>query len=118
MSLLVAVSLVLVLTALLGMVNERYLRLPSSIGLMLLALGISLVLGGIQAAGISDDLGWLQTLVVKLNLSEVLLNGVVCLMLYAGRTGVTFASLEEVVMFPLESASAACVLRRLQSGGT
>ena len=77
------------------MVNERYLRLPSSIGLMLLALGMSLVLGGIQAAGITDDLGWLQTLVVKLNLSEVLLNGVLCLMLYAGSTGVAFASLEE-----------------------
>ncbi len=94
MSLLVAVSLLAVLTALLGMLNERYLRLQPSIGLMLLALGIGLGLAGIQAAGIADDLGWLQTLLGKLNLSDVLLNGVLCFMVYAGSTGVEFASLE------------------------
>lgn len=94
MSLLVAISILAVLTALLGMLNERYLRLQPSIGLMLLALGIGLGLAGIQAAGIADDLGWLQTLLGKLNLSEVLLNGVLCFMLYAGSTGVEFASLE------------------------
>ncbi len=94
MSLLVAVSILAVLTALLGMLNERYLRLQPSIGLMLLALGVGLGLAGIQAAGIADDLGWLQTLLGKLNLSDVLLNGVLCFMLYAGSTGVEFASLE------------------------
>lgn len=94
MSLLVAVSILAVLTALLGMLNERYLRLQPSIGLMLLALGVGLGLAGIQAAGIADDLGWLQSLLGKLNLSDVLLNGVLCFMLYAGSTGVEFASLE------------------------
>ncbi len=94
MSLLVAVSILAVLTALLGMLNERYLRLQPSIGLMLLALGVGLGLAGIQAAGIADDLGWLQSLLGELNLSDVLLNGVLCFMLYAGSTGVEFASLE------------------------
>lgn len=94
MSLLVAVSILAVLTALLGMLNERYLRLQPSIGLMLLALGVGLGLAAIQAAGIADDLRWLQTLLGKLNLSDVLLNGVLCFMLYAGSTGVEFASLE------------------------
>ncbi|TNF61883.1 MAG: sodium:proton antiporter, partial [Deltaproteobacteria bacterium] len=93
MSLLLVVSILLVLTALFGMVNERYLKLQPSIGLMLLALGMSLVLVGVQAAGVAD-LGWVETLVRKLNLSDVLLNGVLCFMLYAGSAGVTLKSLE------------------------
>ncbi len=113
MSLLVAVSILAVLTALLGMLNERYLRLQPSIGLMLLALGIGLGLAGIQAAGIADDLGWLQTLLGKLNLSDVLLNGVLCFMLYAGSTGVEFASLERdrwtILALAIGSTIIACI---------
>ncbi|MFZ1863206.1 MAG: sodium:proton antiporter [Polyangiales bacterium] len=114
MSLLLAVSILLVLTALLGMVNERYLRLQPSIGLMLLALGMTLGLAAIQASGIADDLGWVRGLVIKLNLSEVLLNGVLCFMLYAGSTGVVFASLERerwtILTLAIGSTLIACFL--------
>jgi CPA1 family monovalent cation:H+ antiporter len=114
MSLLLALSILLVLTALLGMVNERYLRLQPSIGLMLLALGMTLGLAGIQAAGIADDLGWVRDLVGELDLSEILLNGVLCFMLYAGSTGVEFASLERdrwtILTLALGSTIIACFL--------
>ncbi|MGD8317815.1 MAG: cation:proton antiporter [Myxococcales bacterium] len=114
MSLLLAVSILLVLTALLGMLNERYLRLQPSIGLMLLALGMTLGLAAIQASGIADDLGWVRGLVIKLNLSEVLLNGVLCFMLYAGSTGVVFASLERerwtILTLAIGSTLIACFL--------
>ncbi len=114
MSLLLAVAILLVLTALLGVVNERYLRLQPSIGLMLLALGLTLVLAGLKAAGIVDELGWLEGLVAKLNLSEILLNGVLCFMLYAGSTGVRFASLERdewtILTLAIGSTIIACFL--------
>ncbi|MGB5193728.1 MAG: cation:proton antiporter, partial [Polyangiales bacterium] len=114
MSLLLAVAILLVLTALLGMVNQRYLRLQPSIGLMLLAIGMTLGLWGIQAFGIADDLGWLQALVEELNLSEVLLNGVLCFMLYAGSTGVGFGSLERdgwtILALAIGSTIIACFL--------
>ena len=95
MTLLLIISVLLVLTALFGIINERHLGLDPSIGLMLLALGMSLVLWGFNAAGIFDDVGWAETVVRKLNLSNVLLNGVLCFMLFAGSAGVEFASLEK-----------------------
>jgi len=114
MSLLLVVSVLLVLTALLGMLNERYLRLQPSIGLMLLALSMSLVLVGAQAAGIVDDLGWLTTVVHELNLSDVLLNGVLCFMLYAGSAGVTFKSLKRdrwtILTLAIGSTVIACLV--------
>jgi CPA1 family monovalent cation:H+ antiporter len=114
MSLLLAVAILLVLTAFLGTLNARYLRLQPSIGLMLLALGMTLGLVALQATGIVDDLGWLQDLVDDLNLSEVLLNGVLCFMLYAGSTGVTFASLERdrwtILTLAVGSTIIACFL--------
>jgi CPA1 family monovalent cation:H+ antiporter len=113
MSLLLVVSVLLVLTAVFGMVNERYLKLQPSIGLMLLALGMSLVLVGIQAAGVAD-LGWVETLVRKLNLSDVLLNGVLCFMLYAGSAGVTLESLKRdewtILTLAIGSTIIACLV--------
>jgi CPA1 family monovalent cation:H+ antiporter len=114
MSLLFAVAILLVLTALLGTLNARYLRLQPSIGLMLLALVMTLGLVALQATGIVDDLGWVQNLVDDLNLSEVLLNGVLCFMLYAGSTGVAFASLERdrwtILTLAIGSTIIACFL--------
>ena len=114
MSLLFAVAILLVLTAFLGTLNARYLRLQPSIGLMLLALVMTLGLVALQATGIVDDLGWVQNLVDDLNLSEVLLNGVLCFMLYAGSTGVAFASLERdrwtILTLAIGSTIIACFL--------
>jgi CPA1 family monovalent cation:H+ antiporter len=114
MSLLLAVAILLVLTAFLGTLNARYLRLQPSIGLMLLALVMTLGLVALRAAGIVHDLGWVQNLVDDLNLSEVLLNGVLCFMLYAGSTGVKFASLERdrwtILTLAIGSTIIACFL--------
>jgi len=95
MTLLFIMSVLLVLTAFFGVINERYLRLDPSIGLMLLALGMSLVLLGLRAAGVVDDVGWEDTIVRELNLSNVLLNGVLCFMLFGGSAGVEFESLKK-----------------------
>jgi CPA1 family monovalent cation:H+ antiporter len=114
MSLLLAVAILLVLTAFLGTLNARYLRLQPSIGLMLLALGMTLGLVALRATGIVHDLGWVQNLVDDLNLNEVLLNGVLCFMLYAGSTGVAFASLERdrwtILTLAIGSTIIACFL--------
>ena len=94
MSLLLVISVLFVLTAVLGVVNERYLRLQPSIGLMLLALVMSLMFLGLKSAGIVAGLGFLDALVDGRYLSNVLLNGVLCFMLFAGSAGVEFKSLE------------------------
>jgi CPA1 family monovalent cation:H+ antiporter len=91
---LLIVSALFVLTGVLGVVNERYLRLQPSIGLMLLALVMSLAYLGLQSTGIVAELGWEDTLVRELDFSNLLLNGVLCFMLFAGSAGVEFKSLQ------------------------
>ena len=94
MSLLLVISVLFVLTAFFGVVNERYLRLQPSIGLMLLALVMSLVFLGLKSAGIVAELGSEDTILRELNFSSLLLNGVLCFMLFAGSAGVEFESLK------------------------
>ena len=94
MSLLLVISVLFVLTAFFGVVNERYLRLQPSIGLMLLALVMSLVFLGLKSAGVVADLGSEDTIFRELNFSSLLLNGVLCFMLFAGSAGVEFESLK------------------------
>ena len=94
MSLLLVISVLFVLTAFFGVVNERYLRMQPSIGLMLLALVMSLVFLGLKSAGIVADLGSEDTIFRELNFSSLLLNGVLCFMLFAGSAGVEFKSLQ------------------------
>jgi CPA1 family monovalent cation:H+ antiporter len=94
MSLLLVISVLLVLTALFAVVNERYLRLQPSIGLMLLALLMSLLFLGLKSAGIVAELGSVDPIFRELSFSSVLLNGVLCFMLFAGSAGVEFKSLK------------------------
>ena len=114
MDLLFIVSVLLGLAALFGVLNERYLGLQPSIGLLLLALLTSVVLGNLKSTGLIVDLGWGATLVRELDLSNVLLNGVLCFMLFAGSAGVKVESLKEnqwvIVTLAIGSTILACVV--------
>jgi CPA1 family monovalent cation:H+ antiporter len=92
---LLTVGALMALTALFGVLNERYLRLQPSIGLMLLALVMTAVLAVFKSLGVVEGLAWTRTLVERLDLSEVLLNGVLCFMLFAGSTGVKISLLRQ-----------------------
>jgi len=78
-----------------GVINEHHLRLPPAIGLMLLALLMTLVLAGLKSIGIIDSLDWEETLVSELNFSNVLLNAALSFMLFAGSAGVKIKNLRE-----------------------
>ena len=114
MSLLLAIGILLGLTAAFGVINERYLHLQSAIGLMLLALLMTVILVILKLTGVVDALGWEQLLVEKLDLSEVLLNGVLCFMLFSGSAGVTIESLAEkkwvILTLAIGSTLLACAL--------
>lgn len=75
----------LVITALLAYLNHRFVHLPTTIGVMAGALGLSLALLGL------DALGWFhqvrhfeQSLLQSIDFSEVLLEGMLSLLLFAG----------------------------------
>ena len=95
MGLFLLIGILLGLTALFSVINERHLHLQSAIGLMLLALVTSLVLAVISMTAGIDSISWLQAMLDKLDLSSVLLNGVLCFMLFAGSAGVQIKSLED-----------------------
>ena len=114
MDLLSTIAILLVFAAFFGVLNERYLGLQSTIGLMLLALLTAVAVAILKATGLVEGLGWEDALVSKLDLSEVLLNGVLCFMLFAGSAGVKIEGLKEnkwtVISLAIGATILACAL--------
>lgn len=79
----VAVSLVI--TALLAYLNHRFIGLPTTIGVMAIALALSLAILGLNALGLARGL-WLaeESFVRSIDFSEVLLQGMLLVLLFAG----------------------------------
>jgi CPA1 family monovalent cation:H+ antiporter len=87
-------ALLLLLAAIFGYLNHRILRLPLTVGLLLLALLGALVLIGIGAA--LPQLGLkpaLRALLAGVNFPATLLNGFLSFLLFAGALEVDFAEL-------------------------
>ncbi len=91
----VVVPVLLAITALFSYINERALKLEQTIGLMVLAIIMSLLLAVLSFAGLVDALDEQRKFVSELNLGETLLNGVLCFMLFAGSVNVKIKLLEE-----------------------
>jgi CPA1 family monovalent cation:H+ antiporter len=80
----IAASL-LVLTALLVYVNQRVLRLPTTIGVMATSLFVSLALVGLDALGLAAGLHAREhALLASIDFSELLMQGMLSLLLFAG----------------------------------
>ena len=79
----VAVSC-LVLTALFAYINHRYVRLPTTIGVMVIALLLSLALLALDKLGIGVLHDYEVTLLQSLDFSTVLMQGMLSLLLFAG----------------------------------
>ncbi|MEJ7596623.1 MAG: sodium:proton antiporter [Kofleriaceae bacterium] len=76
-------AVILSLAAAFGYLNARVIRLPSTIGLMAMALFGSLVIVGLDAAGIIDSTR-LEQLVAQADFGHTLLHGMLGLLLFAG----------------------------------
>ena len=95
MQVFLTIAAILGLTALFSYINERFLRLQQTIGLMVLALGFTLALMLLNALGMTDAFAEEQAFVTRLALDETLLNGVLCFMLFAGSINVKVQTLGE-----------------------
>ncbi len=95
MDLFVTLAVLLGLTALFSFINEKLLHLETTIGLMVLALALSLAVWALDLGGVVDLLDEQRALVSRLDLSETLLNGVLCFMLFAGSVNVKIRLLGE-----------------------
>lgn len=88
-------AICLVVTALLAYVNHRFLGLPTTIGVMATALGISLVIIGLDELGVAHGLRVAEeSLVHSIHFGEVLLQGMLSLLLFAGAMHVDLGKLK------------------------
>lgn len=76
------ISIIITLSALLAYLNIRFLKLPSTIGLMVLSLVLSLLLIFIASATKIDE--YLKSLLVELDFSGFLLDFMLGFLLFAG----------------------------------
>ncbi len=88
------VSALLLLAAMLGIVNHRYLHLPHTIGVMAGALVLSIIIILIdRSVDVVELREWWEQLVASTDLPHVFLDGVLAFMLFAGSLHVDMDSL-------------------------
>jgi CPA1 family monovalent cation:H+ antiporter len=85
-------GLVLGVTAVLAWINERWLKLPTAIGVMAGALVLSLSLFGLEAAGVLGD-AWAARIIEQVDLGDVLMKGMLSFLLFAGALHVDLGDL-------------------------
>jgi len=84
----------LVITALLAYLNRRFVGMPTTIGVMATALAFSLALVGLDAAGVAHGLRqYEESLLRSIDFSEVLMQGMLSLLLFAGALHVDLSEL-------------------------
>ena len=93
MTLFQTVAIVLCLSAFAAYINYRYLHLPTTIGLMVVSLSISLVIVGFAATGLID-LSGVDRFVKSINFYQLILNGLLAFFLFAGAMHVNLAELK------------------------
>ncbi|MDR8362766.1 sodium:proton antiporter [Pseudomonas sp. JL3] len=87
------IAIFLSVTALLAYVNRRYVGLPSAIGVMGIALGISLLNMAADSLGFHALHTLEQSLVQSIDFSELLMQGMLSLLLFAGALHVDLSQL-------------------------
>lgn len=86
----------LVLTALLAYVNHKFIGLPTTIGVMGIALLLSFALIGLDKLGIGALHDYEQHLLSSIDFSDVLMQGMLSLLLFAGALHVDLSELRSV----------------------
>jgi CPA1 family monovalent cation:H+ antiporter len=103
-------------TAILAWVNERFLRLPSTIGVMAAALSISLLLIVAAPLGLGAE-DWAEDLLGRVDFNAVLMEGMLSFLLFAGALHVDLSRLLERKWSILSLATLGVVLSTFLLGG-
>jgi CPA1 family monovalent cation:H+ antiporter len=90
------IALLLVLSALFGWLNRRFVRLPHTIGLLVMGLVASLLLVALEAAHPNDNEQLYEQLtqaLKQIDFTAVVMNGMLSFLLFAGALNLDFAAL-------------------------
>ncbi len=88
------IAVFITIAALAGYLNYRYVRLPMTIGLMLIGLCMSLGLIGLGALGV-DIKGTAESFLGGINFGETLMKGMLSFLLFAGALNININDLRE-----------------------
>lgn len=111
------IAAIICLAAILGYVNARFLRLPSSIGLMATALLGSSTVVGLDRLGVLNS-ATIEAFVAQIDFAHVLMHGLLGLLLFAGALHVDLAELRANRSAVIVLAVVATVLSTLLVGTT
>ena len=89
------IALLITLSALFSYLNHRYFKLPTTIGVMLIALIMSLVLIGLGKLGLGVVRETAQNLIENIDFDETLMRGMLSFLLFAGALHINLNDLEE-----------------------
>ncbi len=90
------VAILLVLTAAFSYMNRRYLKWPMTIGVMAIALALSLALVGLEKIGFEMPRGEEHRLLASIDFTDVLMQGMLSFLLFAGALHVDVKQLRRV----------------------
>ncbi len=88
-------AIILAITALFSFLNYRFIKLPTTIGVMVISLAISVVLLALQYAGFDGVTHQAQTFIQHVDFDEVVMKGMLSLLLFAGALHVNINDLLE-----------------------
>lgn len=84
----------LVITALMAYINHRYVHLPTTIGVLALALLFSLALVVLKSLGLGTLHGWETSLLGRIDFPEVVLKGMLSVLLFAAALHIDYSELQ------------------------
>jgi CPA1 family monovalent cation:H+ antiporter len=90
------VAVLLALTAAFSYLNHRYLKWPMTIGVMTIALAVSLAVIALDQLGFAALRGHEHTFLTSIDFTEVLMQGMLSFLLFAGALHVDFNRLRRV----------------------
>ena len=116
MSLFEIAAILITLAALFSYLNERYIRLPTTIGLMLFALLMSLALIALGKLGLGVE-DQARSLLANIDFSTTLLHGMLGFLLFAGALHVNLEDLMQQKWFIISLATAGVLISTFIVGG-
>jgi monovalent cation:H+ antiporter, CPA1 family len=90
------VAILVVLTAAFSYVNHRFLKFPMTIGVMTIALGLSLVVIVLDKLGFGVPRGQEHALLASIDFTDVLMQGMLSFLLFAGALHVDLKRLRQL----------------------
>ncbi|KPJ97595.1 MAG: sodium:proton antiporter [Desulfobacterales bacterium SG8_35] len=103
------IAILLTLSAFFSFVNYRFLRLPNTIGLMLIGLLFSLLLIAVSRF-FPESRQWAVALLIQIDFDETLLHGMLSFLLFAGALHVNINDLRQQYRIILGLATAGVIL--------